>query len=193
MQCLIKDYWESYGQHEQQMLIDESNHIKYLDLFSGLNDSFEKYSNLFSEYMKIKSDISTLINDSEDYTKNKELYEFQLKELANFDIEIDEDLELQENIANLRSNKEKYEAMNSFSSINIHKEESFHAMDKCIKLLSKMSEEKSESNSNLIDRMESIVSEFEDLQYEISNFSKEFDYNHFVILLKSSRDFSELS
>ena len=28
-------------------------------------------------------------------------------------------------------------------------------------------------------RMESIVSEFEDLQYEVSNFSKEFEYNHF--------------
>ena len=26
--------WESYGQHEQQSLIDETNHLGYLDLFS---------------------------------------------------------------------------------------------------------------------------------------------------------------
>ena len=175
---IIKDYWESYGQHEQQMLVDENNHIKYLDLFSGLDDSFEKYSNLFSDYLKIKGDISTLLNDSEDYAKNKDLYEFQLKELDDFDVEIDEDLELQDNINVLKANKEKYETMNNFSSINIHKEESFYIMNKCMKSLSMMPEQ-SESSSNLMSRMESIVSEFEDLQYEVSNFSKEFEYNHF--------------
>ena len=26
--------WESYGQHEQQLLVDEINHLGYLDLFS---------------------------------------------------------------------------------------------------------------------------------------------------------------
>jgi len=175
---IIKTDWESYGQHEQQMLIDESNHIKYLDLFSGLNNSFKDYSDLFSQYINIKNDISTLLNDSEDYTKNKDLYEFQLKELNNFDIKINEDLELQDSINSLKANKEKYEAMNNFSSMNIHKEESFHAMDRCLKLLDMMPE-KTDIIASLIDRIDSAVSEFEDLQYEISNFSKEFDYNHF--------------
>ena len=60
----LKEYWESYGQHEQQMLVDQTNHIKYLDLFSGIADSFEKYSDIFTDYLKVKNEISTLLNDS---------------------------------------------------------------------------------------------------------------------------------
>ena len=31
----INNLWESYGQHEQQLLLDESKHIIYLDIFAN--------------------------------------------------------------------------------------------------------------------------------------------------------------
>ena len=55
--CTYKDYvdvtrslWESYGQHEQQMLLDEKNHLSYLDLYAGNNLSMINYLDLFEYF-----------------------------------------------------------------------------------------------------------------------------------------------
>ena len=49
------------------------------------------------------------MNDSEEFSKNKELYEFQSKELENIDIHLGEDFELQDTIDTLKKNKSTYE------------------------------------------------------------------------------------
>ena len=44
--------WESYGQHEQQLLIDETNHLGYLDLFSKTEILYQQYLTEYENFFK---------------------------------------------------------------------------------------------------------------------------------------------
>ena len=67
--------WESYGQHEQQLLVDETNHLGYLDLFSKTETLYQEYLDEYEHYLKIDNQIKILQKELDDFIDNKELYD----------------------------------------------------------------------------------------------------------------------
>jgi len=170
------EIWESYGQHEQQSLIDENNHITYLDLFSKSKYIYEKYITLYVEYTSLINEISELTNSSNDYLRNRELYEFQFQELQSIDIQINEDFELQEKITSLKKNKSSNEILYKLSAINDRSSDTMKIINESIRLMSNISDSSASAKEMMV-RLDQFISEFEDIKFEASKLMRDFYYN----------------
>ena len=168
--------WESYGQHEQQLLIDETNHLGYLDLFSKTETLYQEYLVEYEHYLKIDNEIKILQKELDDFIDNKELYEFQYKELNHIDIKNDEDIELKESISEIKKNKDVYETIYKLSNLNELQSDTFVTINSSIDLLNELDSDKSGSN-NLKIRLNEYINELNDIKFEASKLLQEFYYN----------------
>lgn len=99
-----------HGQHENQNLLDNSNHIIYVDSFGNdkiysLLDEYKKHYDRFSD---INKKIEELNGNNNDREKNMDFIKFQIDEINNINPKIGEDEELEEKFL-LLSNAEKIE------------------------------------------------------------------------------------
>jgi len=85
---------ELFGQHSHQRLLDENNHLGFLDNFAGLSDQVEQLRQLYLDWDKSKRNLSDLIYESEQRKKELELYQFQRDEIKKADIRVGEEEEL---------------------------------------------------------------------------------------------------
>ncbi len=69
------------GQHHQQLLLDYSNHIVFLDQFANHGNILEKYHNLFENYQSAKQSLKELRDKINRDQERIELYRFQLHEI----------------------------------------------------------------------------------------------------------------
>lgn len=82
-----------HGQHENQELMDEKQHIHLLDYFAQdeLAPIMEKYSDRFSSYRALKRELEALNLDEQRMAQRIDLYQFQLKELEEADLKLGEE------------------------------------------------------------------------------------------------------
>lgn len=85
-----------HGQHENQELMDEKNHLTLLDQFGGqaVQKALTEYQTLYREYEKIKKDITALTQNEQLMAQRLDLLTFQLEEITNAELTIGEDEEL---------------------------------------------------------------------------------------------------
>jgi DNA repair protein RecN (Recombination protein N) len=97
------------GQHHQQLLLDQSNHIHFLDNFAENQNLLDDYHEKYREYQTSKTHLSELRNRVTREKERMELYHFQLHEIesAKLSVEEEDDLlkekQLLENAENLKS------------------------------------------------------------------------------------------
>jgi len=95
-----------FSQHEHQSLLKPANHIKYLDTFSDNSPLFEEYKIIYFEYLYINKKLEELSATNQDHTDKQEFLAFQLKEISEANILLNEDEELIEE-EKILSNYEK--------------------------------------------------------------------------------------
>jgi len=97
-----------HGQHENQNMLESSNHIHYLDYFGNdiIKAPLEKYKLIYESYLEIKNKITNLSNIQGETDKIADFIKYQVDEINNAKLIIGEDEELQKRISVL-SNAEK--------------------------------------------------------------------------------------
>ena len=87
-----------HGQHDNQNLLDNSNHISYLDDFAikEIKPVKENYEELFIEYNKIKSELENNYGDETEKERKLDLLKYQLNEIETADLKEPEEIELNE-------------------------------------------------------------------------------------------------
>lgn len=85
-----------HGQHENQELMDEKQHIYLLDHFAEeqLAPILEKYSKQYNEYRALKKELATISIDEQLMAQRIDLYQFQMKELEDANLKLGEEDEL---------------------------------------------------------------------------------------------------
>jgi DNA repair protein RecN (Recombination protein N) len=85
-----------HGQHENQELMDEKQHIHLLDQFAEeqLSPILEKYSKQYNEYRALKKELATISIDEQLMAQRIDLYQFQMKELEDANLKLGEEDEL---------------------------------------------------------------------------------------------------
>jgi len=83
------------GQHKQKGLTDPSEHRQILDLYAGLDTDLQQLAELYNKYYKLKSGCDDLKSRQDKSTAEKELLEFQVKEIEFACLSEDEDNHLQ--------------------------------------------------------------------------------------------------
>ncbi|WP_409369869.1 DNA repair protein RecN [Lysinibacillus sp. 38-6] len=85
-----------HGQHENQELMDEKQHINLLDHFAEeqLAPILEKYSTQYNEYRALKKELASISIDEQLMAQRIDLYQFQMKELEDANLKLGEEDEL---------------------------------------------------------------------------------------------------
>ncbi|MCR8853234.1 DNA repair protein RecN [Lysinibacillus fusiformis] len=85
-----------HGQHENQELMDEKQHINLLDQFAEeqLLPIQKTYSEQYEEYRLLKKDLASISIDEQLMAQRIDLYQFQIKELEEANLRLGEEDEL---------------------------------------------------------------------------------------------------
>ncbi len=107
----LKDAGDSlvdlHGQHEHQSLLRSELHIDILDDFCGLDEKLSSFEDSFRALLALKKKIKDLQDNEREIKRNREIYEYQLKEidaaapLEGEDKELEDETRLQEHAEKL--------------------------------------------------------------------------------------------
>ena len=166
-----------HSQFDTNRLINPENYIALIDNFrkdkvnsyiASYNDSLVSYKSKLQEYNKV-------ISDKENTIKQLDLYKYQLDELNDLNLTLNEEEKLQESI-NLLENLDKIN--NTLEKFNQIVEED-NILDKIFGLKNEIDYISSTSNDflEISKRLNDIYYEFEDIHQTLNNKLRNLDYN----------------
>ena len=85
---------EIVGQHAGQMLMNEDNHLRFLDYFASLDDTRDSVAALFARWEKTAAELRRVRNRRDELTKERELLLFQQDEIEKAAVRTGEEQEL---------------------------------------------------------------------------------------------------
>lgn len=84
-----------HGQHDHQLLLKEENHRSVIDGFGEIEPALNSYQKEFSKMKSLQKELSSLKKRESDLQEKTELYRFQVNELANAKLSVEEEEELE--------------------------------------------------------------------------------------------------
>jgi DNA repair protein RecN (Recombination protein N) len=107
---ISKTLLDIHGQHDNHNLLDKTNHISYVDSFGDdkINKVILRYNEKYTRLSDIKNKILKLEGNEGQREKRIDFLNYQLEEISNANLKINEDVELLEKCA-IISNAEKLE------------------------------------------------------------------------------------
>jgi len=80
-----------HGQHENQVLQNTAQHIRYLDRFSENDTLLKEYGDEYAIYTKILSDIKRLTENEREKERRRELLTYQINDIESQALEVGEE------------------------------------------------------------------------------------------------------
>jgi DNA repair protein RecN (Recombination protein N) len=82
-----------HGQHEHQELMDETQHLSLLDQFGSnkMIDALSEYGRVYAEYDQAMRKLKSLNDNEQQMAQRVDLYQFQLNEIQEAQLKLDED------------------------------------------------------------------------------------------------------
>ena len=158
-----------HGQNDNQNLLNKENHIKYLDKFLGKEFLSKKneYTELYNKYVDFNRKLKENYGDEKEKQRKLDLLNYQVNEIKNASLKINEDEELEEQ-RNLIINAEKLSKSLNEADMQIN-ENALNSISIAIKKLEKIED----INIKYQKTLSSLKSNYYDLQ-EIA-----IDLNHY--------------
>ena len=167
-----------HGQHDGQQLLDETQHIIYLDQYGRYMPLQIAYSEKFAALQDIQSKISALQMDESEKARRKDTVQFQIKDLERANLQMGEEEELLER-RNLLRNGEKFISAIQGADYCLNGDDNSEGV---LSLLRQAQEQLSslrnlsDAFSQLYERLESAYSEVYDIAYTVQEKKDEFDF-----------------
>ena len=168
----MSKFIEIHGQRDNQTLLDNKFHLKYLDGFIGskIKDEKEKYKEFYTKYLEIKKELNQNYGDEKERQRKLDLLKYQIKEIENANLKKDEEIELEEK-RNIIVNAEKI-ADNLKEADYLISENTIDSISMSIRALEKIEgiDEKYEKISN---NLKSIYYELQELSRDLGNYKED--------------------
>lgn len=94
-----------HGQHDGQQLMDEEQHLGYLDSYGRMEHQLAGYTSHYAAMEKIRRDISSLKMDEAEKERRMDTLQFQIKELEQAKLQPGEEEALQQRRSLLRNSE----------------------------------------------------------------------------------------
>jgi DNA repair protein RecN (Recombination protein N) len=160
-----------HGQHENQHLLDVSNHISYLDYYGSkvISDQIDNYRIGYRRYVEIISEIERLSGHSGENEKLIDFYKYQIDEINMAKLKADEDIELEKEFSVL-NNAEKISSILESCYIDL-----FSGDDNVSSIYDKMSYAIRELRSieKHMDKIGALANSLQDMFYNLEENVKE--------------------
>ena len=176
----LKSYMSSviniHGQNDNQNLLDENNHIKYLDAFC--NDSLkckkEKYLKLYNEYIALGLELKSNYGNDKERKRILDLLDYEIKEIDNASFKMGVEEVLEEKSKIMRNSEKIYECISSAE--NVISSNVLNDIDNTLRNLSKISEY-NELYKKESDRLQGIYYELEDLSQNLYTYKEDISFD----------------
>ncbi|WP_445664428.1 DNA repair protein RecN [Fodinibius sp. AD559] len=87
-----------HGQHDHQMLLKEENHRGVIDGFAEVQPTLKAYRQSYQEMVELRKELRSLKKRERELQEKVELYQFQVEELEDADLDPEEEEKLEEEI-----------------------------------------------------------------------------------------------
>jgi DNA repair protein RecN (Recombination protein N) len=109
-----------HGQHEHQELMDESKHLSLLDQFGSkeITKSLSEYEQIYEQYEQTIRKLKSLNDNEQQMAQRVDLYQFQLNEITQAALQLDEDEKLMDEKKRLSNFERIFESVQtSYNSL----------------------------------------------------------------------------
>lgn len=178
-----------HGQHQHQSLFKIEMHLELLDDFGETSTERESVSEKYNHLLELQREMDTLLHTLKTSEREKELLEFEVKELSTANLIDGEEEELTAELSILNSAEQLFESANhiynhlegdimgEFSTTSTSSSVStLQNLREATRVLSKLTEI-DPSLTDLSDRLESSLYELEDIGQQISNYAASVEFN----------------
>ncbi len=165
---------EIHGQNDSQNLLDNKEHIKYLDSFIGSELEKEEYRKNYERYIEIKKELKENYGDEKERQRKLDLLKYQFEEIEEANLIEGEEEELS-NKQKIIVNSEKIAKTLQEVDISIG-ENAIDIISNSIRNLEKIEcfDEKYQETANCL---KSAYYELQEVSRDISSFKDEVDFN----------------
>lgn len=156
-----------HGQHENQLILNENEHIEYLDAF--IEDKIQEkteYRSLYPNYKSLQKELKENYGDDKEKERKLDLLRYELNEIGSANLKVGEEKELEEQ-SKIMQNSEKLQ--NCLNNIDVElNENAVTAISNSIRSLEKIEDCGEEYQNKL--------SELKDVYYTIQELARDISY-----------------
>lgn len=166
-----------HSQHETLHLKDNQFQRALLDDFAGLQSAVRTYAQIFRDWKKAETRVSNLKESIRKEQQIRDFREFQLKEISEANLTLDEQSGLEEELALLSSAEEIKAALVTNSETLQHDDTNVLGMlELCMQQLQPI-RDKSASIEEYFKRLQSVAIELKDVAREMESASEDLEHN----------------
>ena len=161
----MSKFIEIHGQNDNQSLLDNKFHLKYLDGFIGdkITDIKKQYKEKYEKYLEIKQELKNNYGDEKERERKLDLLRYQFNEIEEANLKVNEEENLEEK-RKLMLNSEKISKNLNEADIAIG-ENSIDSINIAIRALEKI--------ENIDKKYEDISSNLKNIYYELQEISRD--------------------
>lgn len=161
----MSKFIEIHGQNDNQSLLDNKFHLKYLDGFIGdkIIDTKKQYKEKYEKYLEIKQELKNNYGDEKERERKLDLLRYQFNEIEESNLKVNEEDNLEEK-RKLMLNSEKISKNLNEADIAIG-ENSIDSINTAIRALEKI--------ENIDKKYEDISSNLKNIYYELQEISRD--------------------
>lgn len=161
----MSKFIEIHGQNDNQSLLDNKFHLKYLDGFIGekIIDIKRQYKEKYEKYLEIKQELKNNYGDEKERERKLDLLRYQFNEIEEANLKVKEEDNLEEK-RKLMINSEKISKNLNEADIAIG-ENSIDSLNVAIRALEKI--------ENIDKEYEEISSNLKNIYYELQEISRD--------------------
>ena len=168
LKSFMQNIVDIHGQHDNQYLLNEESHIKYLDSFA--NDKIysikNEYIELYKKYLDIRKELKENFGDDKEKQRKLDLLNYQFDEISKANLKIGEDNEL-ESKREIILNSEKISENLNIADIEIS-EKSIDSINTAIRALEKIEDFNQEYKKQL-STLKSVYYDVQELARDLSS------------------------
>lgn len=168
-----------HGQNDNQNILNDSNHIKYLNNFSGelLLSTLSEYQKNYKKYCELKNKLKENLGDEKEKKRQLDILQYEFDEIENAKLKEGEEEELHKKSRIFENNEKITVSLNQASSSC---EKAVDDINNAIKAIDKI--------SNIDEQYNDKLSNLKNIYYEIEEFSREISDFDDVYFDENERD-----
>lgn len=176
LKSFMKNLIDIHGQMDNQSILDQTMHIKYLDDFIGkkiktIKDEYLKY---YKEYCNVKSEIKSNFGDEKEKQRKLDLLRYQVNEIESASLKMGEDVEV-ENIRERMINSEKIQE--NLNEVNLEiGDTTIDSVSNAIRALEKV-EIIDNKYSETLNTLKGVYYDLQELSRDVKAFQDEMDFD----------------
>lgn len=167
-----------HGQHDGQQLLDETQHILYLDQYGRYSPLQDSYAAKYAALQEIRSQMDALQMDESEKARRIDTLRFQINDLERADLQAGEEEELLERRNLLRNGEKLISAIQGADFCLSGDDQQAGALSLLRQAQEQLASVRnmSDSFSQLYERLEAVYSEVYDISYTVQEKKDEFDF-----------------